>query len=300
MNFGTEKSWKKKITEIKKEIDNSKYPFPRFIRDIVLRDHLHLLLEDKLIQFCKNKKVGIMFSGGVDSSVLAIMCKQLGFDYCCYSVGFQNKNTKMPEDVEVSKQMAKIYGLNFRYKLFNLIEAEKIIKKTANILAKTKAFDVVNIGVGAVEVAAMEMAKKDKCEIVLSGLGSEEIFAGYQRHEKAKDKQAECWEGLINIHKRDLIRETILPETLKIKTYAPFLDFHIIEVAMSISIKSKINKKQNKIVIRKIAKKIGLKQFAKRKKRAAQYGSRFHKAIEILSNKNGFKFMKDYIKKLIN
>ena len=204
MDFGTEKAWKKKILEIKEEISVSKYPFPKFIKNNVLREHLFLLLEDKLIQLCENKKVGILFSGGVDSAVLAMLCQKLKFNYCCYSVGFQDKDTKVPEDIEYSKVIAERYNLNSKLKIFNIKEIEIIFRKTAQILSKNKdAFDVVNLGVGAVELAALEMAKKDKCDIVLSGLGSEEIFAGYQRHEQASNKEEECWNGLLLMYKRD-------------------------------------------------------------------------------------------------
>ncbi len=300
MNFGTERSWKKKISDIKKEVGEAKYPFPGFIKNMILRDHLYLLIEDKIIQFCENKKVGILFSGGVDSAVLVMFCKKLNLNYCCYSVGFQDNETKQPEDIEYSKIIAQKHDLNLKFKVFNLKEIEVVIKKTLKILSKNKdTFDVVNLGVGAVELAAIEMAKKDKCDIVLSGLGSEEIFAGYQRHKNAKDKEQECWNGLTLMYKRDLIRETLIPKVLGIETYAPFLDFDVIGVAMHISIKAKINKRQNKIVIRKIAKKLGLKEFSNRKKRAAQYGSRFHNAIDKLSSKAGFKLKKDYIKNLI-
>lgn len=296
MNFGTKKQWQENIRKIKKEILLEKSSFPKFLRNKIFTDHLFLLLEDKLIQFCKNKKTGILFSGGVDSAVLAMLCKKLGIDYYCYCVGFKDDVTKMPEDIIVAKEIAKKYDLKLKTKLYDLSESEKIIKKTALILKSTEALDVVNIGVGAVEYAGMQLAKKDNCEIVLSGLGSEEIFAGYQRHEQSSDKHEECWNGLLMMYKRDLIRETLLPKALNIETYAPFLDLDIIRIAMQISIKAKITKKQNKIVIRKIAKKLGLKEFAKRKKRAAQYGSRFNNAIMKLSAKNNFKYAKDYIK----
>jgi len=299
MDFGTLKFWTEKINQIKKEVNQLK-PKYKFFNDCFLSKDLFKLFINKLKSICSNKKVAIMFSGGVDSTVIAIMCKNLGLDYICYSVGFQDEETKFPEDIKYSIDIAKKYNLKFQYKIFNLKEMEQIIKKTCSILSKNKkAFDVVNVSVGAVEVAAFEMAKKDKSEIILSGLGSEEIFAGYQRHEQAKDKHEECWNGLLKMHTRDLIRETLISEFYNLESYAPCMDEDIIKLAMQISIKSKINKKQNKIVIRKFAKKLGLKEFSYRKKRAAQYGSRFSNALDKLANKNKFKYKLDYINSLI-
>jgi len=155
------KKLEKKISDIKKEVGEAKYPFPGFIKNMILRDHLYLLIEDKIIQFCENKKVGILFSGGVDSAVLVMFCKKLNLNYCCYSVGFQDNETKQPEDIEYSKIIAQKHDLNLKFKVFNLKEIEVVIKKTLKILSKNKdTFDVVNLGVGAVELAAIEMAKK--------------------------------------------------------------------------------------------------------------------------------------------
>jgi len=52
--------------------------------------------------------------------------------------------------------------------------------------------------------------KKDKCDIVLSGLGSEEIFAGYQRHKEALNINKECLHGLRMMYERDLYRDDVV------------------------------------------------------------------------------------------
>ena len=55
-----------------------------------------------------------------------------------------------------------------------------------------------------------------------------------------------------------------------------------------------------KLILRKIANELGLKkEFAFRKKRAAQYGSRFDRAILRLGKRKGFKYKKDYLKSLL-
>ena len=68
---------------------------------------------------------------------------------------------------------------------------------------------------------------------------------------------------------------------------------------MQIPGKRKLNKKYKKIILREIAQDLGLpKEFAWRKKQAAQYGSKFDKAIYKLARKNKFKFKKDYLKSI--
>ena len=142
----------------------------------------------------------------------------------------------------------------------------------------------------------MEQAKKDKVKYLFSGLGSEEIFAGYQRHELAKNIQEECWNGLTNMYQRDLERDFTISNHFKIKLLAPFLEDKIITLAMNISEKEKLTKENNKLILRKIANELGLsKEIAFRKKRAAQYGSKLDRAILRIGKKYKFKFKKDYL-----
>ncbi len=298
MDFKTKKDWQNKIQKIKKEIETTRITIPGFIHKRILINIIQDELFEKLKAF-KDKKIGILFSGGVDSSTLALISKKIGLNFKCYTVGFQDTNTKEPSDIVSAKKIAKEYDFNIKIRLFNKKEIEEILKKTAKVLQRNKmCFDVVNLGVGAVEYAALELAKKDNCEVIFSGLGSEEIFAGYQRHELSNNIQEECWKGLMKMYDRDLIREMLLEQHFNIKVYAPFLDEDIIRTAMQIPGKYKLNKKSNKIPMRAIAKRIGLKEF-KRKKIAAQYGSRFNNAIEKLAKQKDFKTKKDYMYSLV-
>ena len=45
-----------------------------------------------------DKKFGIFLSGGVDSSFITLLCKQLGSDFTCYSVGFQDGEMNVPPE----------------------------------------------------------------------------------------------------------------------------------------------------------------------------------------------------------
>jgi len=266
------------------------------------------LLREKLISAVKkripNKKFGIFFSGGVDSSLIAAICKLLNANFVCYAVGFQ-EDTKEPEDITEAKRVAEKLGFKLQYKIYNLNEAENIIKKTVKILKPFNKTDVVNIGVGSVVVAAAELGHYSGIKYFLGGLGSEEIFAGYERHDKAKkiankvldNVNEECWQGLKQMWERDLVRDFNLAKTLQITIKTPFLDEELIKVAMQLPGKWKIIEEKKKVILREVAEEF-LGEFAWRKKKAAQYGSCFDKAISKLAKKNGFKLKKEWLESL--
>jgi asparagine synthase (glutamine-hydrolysing) len=62
----------------------------------------------------------------------------------------------------------------------------------------------------------------------------------------------------------------------------------------------KLDKENKKIILREIAEDFGLdKEFAQRKKKAAQYGSNFVKGIDKLAKKHGFTTKKEYLQSLL-
>ena len=264
------------------------------------KDEAKKVLKEKLTKAVRlripEEKFGILFSGGVDSAFIAAICKLNNANFVCYTVGFQDE-TKFPEDVEEAKKVAEKLGLKLQAKILNLNEFEEIIKKTIKILKPKNKIDVVSVGVGAVEVAAIEMGLTQNIKTFFGGLGSEEIFAGYERHDQAKDINEECWQGLKNMWERDLVRDFRIAEELNIIAKTPFLDKDLIEYAMLLPGNWKIVHDKKKVIFREIADKF-LEEFAWRKKKAAQYGSCFDKAISKLARKNGFKFKKDYLESL--
>lgn len=281
-----EKEWIKRINHLKsRELIIDKEQAKKQLKQLII---------NSIKKRAPERKFGILFSGGVDSSLIAIIAKKLKKRFICYTVGFQDKGTKKPEDITEAKKVAKRYGFRLKYKVYDMNGAEKIIEKTVKILKPAKKIDVVNVGVGSVILAAIELAKKDKSNHFLSGLGSEEIFAGYERHAKVKEINKECWSGLKKMWSRDLVRDFNLAKGLKVSLGTPFLDEELIEYAMKIPEEWKLKEEKNKIILREIGEEF-LSEFAWRKKKAAQYGSCFDKVIKKLAKKSGFKFKKDYL-----
>jgi asparagine synthase (glutamine-hydrolysing) len=241
---------------------------------------------------------GILFSGGIDSALIAFICKSLNKNFTCYTVGLENS-----KDMEAARAIASYYNLNFKCKILSLGELEHTIKKVIRILGEA---DVMKVSVGTVLYAASKLALKDNTCALFTGLGSEEIFAGYQRHEEALKKNGfeglhrECWHGLKEMWQRDLKRDFLLARHLNIKLLTPFLDIGLIKTAMSIHPMYKISKTGKKIILREAAEELGLKkEFCMRQKKAAQYGSNFIGGMDKLARQHNFRLKKEYLQSLL-
>ncbi|MBD3361178.1 hypothetical protein GF358_00090 [Candidatus Woesearchaeota archaeon] len=282
MKLISEKDWIKKIVELEKRANKEKKATKK-------------QLEKELINVIRrnipDKKFGILFSGGVDSTLIALICKKLKTDFVCYSVGLEGS-----PDLVWAREIAKKYDFNHKINILKLKDMEALFKKTKKNL---KHVDTLSVGVGSVLVSAIELAKKDKINTLFTGMGSEEIFAGYHFHDEAEDVHGECWKRLKTMWQRDMFRDFSIANAMNVELVSPFLDEDLMLTAMRIPAKKKIDKKNKKIILREVAEDLGLaKKYAWRPKKAAQYGSYFDKCIEKLAKQKGFIFKKDYIAQL--
>lgn len=291
-NLIKKEEWEKLITSIETSYDNLETNKERSKRK--LKD----LIEKAVITRAPTEKFGILFSGGIDSTLIAFLCKKHNLDFTCFTIGLENS-----QDIEYAKTIAEKYGFDLKYKILGLEEFENTLKETIKILQTN---EIVWVSVGSVLYAASQLALQNSIKTLFSGLGTEELFAGYQRHEEAlknNDFEAvhkESWNGLRNMWHRDLLRDNKIAKHLGIELITPYMDLEIIKTAMNINPMYKISKENKKIILREIAEEFGIeKEFAQRKKKAAQYGSNFVKGMDKLAKKHGFTTKKEYLQSLL-
>ncbi|MDI6738610.1 MAG: diphthine--ammonia ligase [Nanoarchaeota archaeon] len=218
------------------------------------------------------EKFGILFSGGLDSVLIARICRELKADFICYTIGFN----KEAEDIKKAEYAAK--ALNFKLKT-KIADAEATLKKVISILNNPNP---IQIGVAMPLYAACEMAKED-VKIVLNGTGADELFAGYARYKKTKTLNKDCRKDFIDIQAKDCLRDAKIAEANGLTAISPFMDQDLAKLALSLPHEKKIGER-NKLILRQIAISMGVpEEIALRAKKAAQYGSNADKAIEKLA-----------------
>jgi asparagine synthase (glutamine-hydrolysing) len=245
------------------------------------------LLEEAVNKRIPNKKLGLLFSGGLDSSLLALLLKKAKKQFTCYVAAYDDPAIQTPEDLIEAKAAAK--KLNLKLKVIK-VKQEDIEQHLKTIIPLIEDSNVVKSAVALTFHKAIEQAKKDGCKVIMSGLGAEELFAGYQRHKNALNINKECLSGLLNIYERDLYRDDVMSMYHSVELRLPFLDKALANYALKIPQKYKIQKEREKAILRDVALNLKLpKSIAERPKKAAQYGSRFQKALQKLAKRNNQK-----------
>ncbi len=318
----SEEAWRSFVEGLEKRNSTTKKSNTKLQKEQSLLD-LKQKLTDAIkgrIPSNKDGKVAVLFSGGVDSVLIASLLKKLAVEPLCITVGFRDGNAKEPEDVVESGRVAKELGLEHIVVLLDLERIEPLFRRTVAILGPALT-TVVNVGVASVEIAAIEEAKKRGIARFFGGLGAEELFAGYDRHERAwKDGDAalhaECVAGLKRVLANDLRRDCAVAQALDVTLATPFLDEELIALSLRIPPELKINSAEvfigrargdvpvrrpiKKLILREAALALGLPETAAfRPKRAAQYGSRTNNALTMLAGKRGFTHKEAYLKSIL-
>ena len=229
-------------------------------------------------------RVGVICSGGVDSSLIA----KLASLYCeviLYAVGTENS-----EDLIYAERLAKDLNLKIRKKIISEEEYEEYVFKVAKAIDEV---DLMKIGVGIPIYVASEMANEDGLKVVLSGQGADELFGGYARHERIyrekgeEELKKELLKDVYNLYKVNLERDDHCTMANGVELRVPFLDEEVVEIALTIPIEYKMSELRKRI-LRDVASQYLPDYIAYRPKKAAQYGSGGEKMIYKVAKKYGF------------
>jgi len=247
----------------------------------MLRRHLRALIVESVKKRTRDlEKVGVLFSGGIDSSLLTQICVDLGVETELFSVGSEDS-----PDVKFAQMMADDMGLRLHIKL---VDVDLVRECTPMVLNAIEEWNIMKLGVGMTAYLAAEMAHENGLRVMLSGQGADELFAGYHRYlglykEKGEDAQEDLWKDVKNLYQVNLERDDAVTMAHSVEMRVPYLDLPIISMAMNIPMSYKIkddNDRLRKCILREVAAEVGVNsKVLMRPKKAAQYGSGIHKIL---------------------
>lgn len=250
---------------------------------VLLSEELTLHLYSAVEIFVKGvDKVVIAFSGGVDSSILAKICKDLGKHVYLVTVGFPESH-----DLLFSKSISRLSALQLHHITFEIspVDIVRDIKYVKDKLSCNNLSHIENCL--AFYQISCAIRNNNLGNFFLTANGFDELFCGYDRYrsyynqgEVAINKYME--EKLANeAHMMKEISEVI--NELRIESFQPFLSEPFIKFCKNIPLKHKITSSNDllrKHILREVALKIGVpKESAYKPKKAIQYGSNIHKFI---------------------
>ncbi|MHB8601660.1 MAG: asparagine synthase C-terminal domain-containing protein [Nitrosotalea sp.] len=244
-----------------------------------LENDLHTQMVQAIESVKDSKKIGISFSGGVDSCLLAKICQDLGYNVLLLTMGFEDSH-----DIEFSKKMAKALGMDH--------EVEIISEKTFADVAK-KIWDEINVDnlswnencIAFYYVA--KLAKKHKISKVITANGIDELFCGYNAY---RDSISDGQDAILEMVKDKLDNEMRMMKAVNqiasefdVMIVQPFLSEKFVEFGKTVPLEHKINGKDDlvrKHIVRKLALSIEVpEESALKLKKAMQYGSLIHKNL---------------------
>lgn len=222
-------------------------------------------------------KIGIAFSGGIDSTLLAMICKNMNIDTTLLTVGFPDSN-----DIEFSKSIS--HKINMNHKILEIDKGDlaAITKKIKNEISCSNTSHIENC-IAFSYIA--KLASKNDTSVVLTANGFDELFCGYNNFRFIFNQGSDTINKTIEskiLNELELTNEIKqVAKEYRVSILQPFLSKGFISVAMKFPIYNKIVSNDDvlrKHIIRKIALSFDLPpEVIFRRKKAIQYGSLIHK-----------------------
>lgn len=178
-------------------------------------------------------KWGVLLSGGLDSSIIAALAARPGLP--SFAIGLADA-----PDLAAAAEVAAALGLVHHGITFTVEEG---LAALPEVIYHLETFDATTLRAGVPMFLLGRYLRQQGVKMVLSGEGSDEMFAGYLYFHRAPSAQAlyeETVAKLEQLHLYDCLRANKAMAAHSIETRVPFLDPQVVQWAMSIHPRHKL------------------------------------------------------------
>jgi asparagine synthase (glutamine-hydrolysing) len=241
--------------------------------------------------------IGVIFSGGIDSVLISKLLQREGKNITCYCTG-----TEESGDIVAARSVADDLGLELKT---TIIEEDMVEEILPEIIRNVEESGLLQVEVAIPMYLAAKLAAEDDIRVMFTGQAADEIFAGYPWYNDVLSDSGylrlheKLWEDLTFLYTDTLEREDKLTMAHSIELRAPYLDRDVIQTAMRISPRLKIegeNDSLRKRVHRQTSVELGVPPYLGfRTKDPAQSGSGIHGIIKKIANNHTQKIDSDLV-----
>ena len=172
--------------------------------------------------------VGISLSGGLDSSIVALLASQETDHLNSFAVGMEGS-----EDLEAARKMARILRTRHHERIYS---EEEMVQALPDVIYHLESFDVALVRSAIPNYFLSELASRH-VKVILTGEGADEIYAGYD-YLRRFDEEDQLQQELVNItaslHNTNLQRADRVAMAFGLEARVPFLDRASVDLALSL------------------------------------------------------------------
>ena len=231
-------------------------------------------------------RIGVIFSGGIDSVLISKLLQRKGKNITCYCTG-----TEESGDIVAARSVADDLGLELKT---TIIAEDRVEEMLPEIIQSVEESGLLQVEVAIPMYLAAKLAAEDNIRVMFTGQAADELFAGYPWYNDVLSDfgylrlHEKLWEDLILAYTDTLEREDKLTMAHSIELRAPYLDKDLIQTVMRMSPRLKIQDKNDnlrKTVHRQAAVELGIPPYISfRAKNPAQSGSGIHGIIKKIAD----------------
>lgn len=259
----------------------------------------HFLLKSTMARVSDMDDVAVAFSGGLDSTILAVLAKTCKVKVHLVTVGLEGQ----PELWHAEKA-AESSKLSFHLQTYTIADVENVLEKVLWLIEEP---DVMKLGVAIPLFWAAEVASHIGCRVLLAGQGADELFGGYHRYlieyrsGGVEAVQKAMFHDFVMSHETNFQRDNSVCAFHKVDLRLPYVDREVVRFALSLPVDLKfysVDDPLRKRVLRHVAKNLGIPKFiAERTKKAVQYATGVDKVLRELARRRSLT-QRDYIKEV--
>jgi len=236
-------------------------------------------IQDAIKKTVPKNRIGIAFSGGVDSALISKILSDLEYDVTLLTIGFSKSH-----DILFAKEVNE--QLEFPHHVLE-IDADSFEKISSDI---NKKIQTDNLSWNENCIAfyyVSKLASSLNIDAVVTANGIDELFCGYNAYREVISQGESAVKKLMDEKIENEIKMmkavNLISSEFGVEILQPLLALEFIKYAKTIPISDKIHDSEDlmrKHVIRKLACEIKIPEisYTKRKK-ALQYGTKIHKKL---------------------